>query len=1044
MSGAANAIDEEWVEKKLKSANGSQDSVQSLSLWALNHKTQHEKIVAIWFKVLKTAKLDLRLTLFYLCNEVVQTCKRKHAIVFKDAFKEVLKDAALLVRDNSIRANIERIFKIWGERHVYNKEFVDELMAILNNTKVKSTLSTRLLAEFKPDELMRKVTRMAEIEEEVESRRLQLSEQDWLSVDVEFLKQQLKDRHECGQYADQADHCRMQLESYVTDLSHENQHRSVLIEMLEQSELFYDAQNSEAAIVATAYKNFGSRVNALHKKLFESRKPQKNSSRVASSEVEMGNRAKKLQDPSATPTEDEFDDDSCDELVNSSAQICVSNDGLSERSSSRQESNDDIGQRNSKDDQRSPIVVNDSVTTDVINSFGSLLQNLGSSITSCFLPSVALHSSHSLELSNSIHGFSSDAFSNIAPVGDEDAGGATPVQDEEPNDEISPTLVEFQKKVIQDSTKSTAHRLSTSSDHSLSYHGHPMELTNTNVPHSTAASWTAFDSAFGEDGHHAGTVLYDGYENSYDVVYHNTGVGQELSATAVYGSENVQAYEVYAPTYTDHSDNSQIYVVETGSGEGYSCSADGYETVVEAYPPPPPEAEYQTAYQEQLLSTLADNGYSEVGDIYSVMQSDSYQPQAPSESFYSVMKHVQDIAPQPSVMFHPVQGYAQPPPTFPPSLSLAPTQSFSHPPPSMSQSAPLTFIQPASFAAPPPLNQPPPPLFTLPQNSSILPQIPQSFIEPQPPTTYRLISPSSLKTSFRLPSPPVLRLPSPSALDTGFSNSLASPPFRMHSGVKLWNKKPYDKFKADHGRDSDHFENVAGYLDAHKMGRNAPNTRRTNLTYLTTDEDRNGLSREHRLINLATTETKSRYPSTALRSLSLPCDAQIVKSSSTDQTNGQHRTESPRSASCVDAFTKSRSSLSMSDSLPAQADQSLDGNDFGLEGDDGNMLSDTGDGHEICGKSLNNNSEDSIHLKRNTGKDSSQTQLTVSNIPSLGISSSLRTLRPRNWTPRLRHCQPELGSVRPLGSFRFRADAFSRLPKRPHFVTQQMPFQRNF
>lgn len=36
-----------------------------------------------------------------------------------------------------------------------------------------------------------------------------------------------------------------------------------------------------------------------------------------------------------------FSDDSCDELVNSSAQICASNDGLSERSSSRQESSDD-------------------------------------------------------------------------------------------------------------------------------------------------------------------------------------------------------------------------------------------------------------------------------------------------------------------------------------------------------------------------------------------------------------------------------------------------------------------------------------------------------------------------------------------------------------------------------------------------------------------------------------------------------------------------------------------------------------------------------
>lgn len=61
----------------------------------------------------------------------------------------------------------------------------------------------------------------------------------------------MPDRHECGRYVDEANECQMLLESYVTDLQHENQHRSSLIEMLEQSELFYDAQNSEAAIVAT-------------------------------------------------------------------------------------------------------------------------------------------------------------------------------------------------------------------------------------------------------------------------------------------------------------------------------------------------------------------------------------------------------------------------------------------------------------------------------------------------------------------------------------------------------------------------------------------------------------------------------------------------------------------------------------------------------------------------------------------------------------------------------------------------------------------------
>jgi len=35
-------------------------------------------------------------------------------------------------RDASIRPNIERIFNIWGERGVYDSEFVSELLALLS------------------------------------------------------------------------------------------------------------------------------------------------------------------------------------------------------------------------------------------------------------------------------------------------------------------------------------------------------------------------------------------------------------------------------------------------------------------------------------------------------------------------------------------------------------------------------------------------------------------------------------------------------------------------------------------------------------------------------------------------------------------------------------------------------------------------------------------------------------------------------------------------------------------------------------------------
>jgi len=51
---ASSSVDEAWIRKKLQSANSTQESVQSLSAWALAHKTEHERIVAIWFKVLQS------------------------------------------------------------------------------------------------------------------------------------------------------------------------------------------------------------------------------------------------------------------------------------------------------------------------------------------------------------------------------------------------------------------------------------------------------------------------------------------------------------------------------------------------------------------------------------------------------------------------------------------------------------------------------------------------------------------------------------------------------------------------------------------------------------------------------------------------------------------------------------------------------------------------------------------------------------------------------------------------------------------------------
>ncbi len=50
-------INEANVERKFNGVSTTQDSIQSLALWVIHHKASHEKIVEIWFKVLKKCKL---------------------------------------------------------------------------------------------------------------------------------------------------------------------------------------------------------------------------------------------------------------------------------------------------------------------------------------------------------------------------------------------------------------------------------------------------------------------------------------------------------------------------------------------------------------------------------------------------------------------------------------------------------------------------------------------------------------------------------------------------------------------------------------------------------------------------------------------------------------------------------------------------------------------------------------------------------------------------------------------------------------------------
>lgn len=84
-------------EKRLMQLKDTQESIQSLSSWCLKQRSHHKKIVSSWLNVLKRVKVEQRLVLFYLANDVIQYSKRKN-YEFVESWGLNLQKATPLVR----------------------------------------------------------------------------------------------------------------------------------------------------------------------------------------------------------------------------------------------------------------------------------------------------------------------------------------------------------------------------------------------------------------------------------------------------------------------------------------------------------------------------------------------------------------------------------------------------------------------------------------------------------------------------------------------------------------------------------------------------------------------------------------------------------------------------------------------------------------------------------------------------------------------------------------------------------------------------------
>ena len=156
--------------------------------------------------------------MFYLANDVIQNCKRKNAKVFQDTFKKCLVEAVSLVRNDDIKKNIERMFDVWMDRSVYDKEFISKLnqalyavsgvaksglMSPVSHEKAADSRSLpatadeekqkhdleQIIAEFQPKKLCEAISAFQTIQNEAGIFKTNVEATRLLDINFEHIKQ---------------------------------------------------------------------------------------------------------------------------------------------------------------------------------------------------------------------------------------------------------------------------------------------------------------------------------------------------------------------------------------------------------------------------------------------------------------------------------------------------------------------------------------------------------------------------------------------------------------------------------------------------------------------------------------------------------------------------------------------------------------------------------------------------------------------------------------------------------------------------------------
>ncbi|SGZ56977.1 CIC11C00000005680 [Sungouiella intermedia] len=120
--------------KKLDSLQDTQELIVSISQWVLFHHRHAKDLCELWSNYavsnISTMKLNKKLSLLYLCNDVVQEARHKRKPEFSTEFARILPDvlnAMYPTLDSPVKPKVERLIGVWEQRNIFDKQQIKQM-----------------------------------------------------------------------------------------------------------------------------------------------------------------------------------------------------------------------------------------------------------------------------------------------------------------------------------------------------------------------------------------------------------------------------------------------------------------------------------------------------------------------------------------------------------------------------------------------------------------------------------------------------------------------------------------------------------------------------------------------------------------------------------------------------------------------------------------------------------------------------------------------------------------------------------------------------